>query len=278
MCSQREDSLRSNSKNFIIGLGVYRELNINLNSIYEPIEVWYPNVDKMLSILPERAMIKRYFFPTDVATIDIDFDISKAIVPIEFIEDLLGYKNKRTSIEVKAKKREQIQIIKNNLSSLLKEDFIVQKSDEQQEDVLRAVKTERLFMTMIFTFILLLSSFNIFFSVVLMAIEKKRDMKILFSIGATRKLVQNIFLWQGVLIISNGIWKGLLFAAIVCFLQQEFSFLTFSMQENIINAYPVRLKIIDFIYTISITISITLIACFLASRQVSRKITNLQLK
>jgi lipoprotein-releasing system permease protein len=112
---------------------------------------------------------------------------------------------------------------------------------------LKAIQIEKLFMFITLSFIMAIASFNIFFTLSILAIEKKRDISILYSFGATPRFVRQIFLKQGSLISLIGASTGLLFGLSVCLLQQKFGLIGMGMANSIVNAYPVKLELMDFL-------------------------------
>lgn len=90
----------------------------------------------------------------------------------------------------------------------------------------------------------------------MLAIEKKRDISVLYSFGATPRFIRQIFLKQGSIISLIGAVVGLLSGLVICLLQQKYGLVGMGMQTSMVNAYPVKLEVLDFVM---VGISITLI-------------------
>jgi lipoprotein-releasing system permease protein len=108
----------------------------------------------------------------------------------------------------------------------------------------------------ILTFILIIAIFNIIGSLTMLVIDKMKDIAILSSLGAGKKLIKSIFLFEGMMITMSGCILGLLAGFIFCFFQQKFGLIKMS-QENLMisNAYPVGFKWVDFVlvfFTVSV--------------------------
>ena len=108
---------------------------------------------------------------------------------------------------------------------------------------------------------LAIASFNIFFSLSMLAIDKRKDIAMLFALGAHQRTVKSIFLLEGVIIALIGAGSGIIGAVIVCWVQQTFGIVSMGMQTAIVDAYPVKMEVSDFLFT---ALSISLIT-FLAS-------------
>ena len=128
---------------------------------------------------------------------------------------------------------------------------------------MRAVKIEKLFAYIALSFITLIASFNIFFSLSMLAIEKRRDMAILFAVGATHKIIRQIFLKQGIIIAFVGAIFGLVLGLSLCYLQDRYGLVGLGMANAVVSAYPVKVVWTD---VLLVTFSITLITMATAYR------------
>lgn len=95
--------------------------------------------------------------------------------------------------------------------------------------------------------ILIIASFSIIGSLTMLIIEKERDIEILRSLGADNTLIRKIFIYEGWLISIIGAFIGIMLGFIVCWIQQKFGLIKLQSNTLIMNAYPVVMKITDFI-------------------------------
>jgi len=256
--------LKQNDQMFaILGRGIQYTLNINhLDDIY-PLQFFYPNRTRRSSLNPAQTVNRLNIMVSGIFAIEKYFDTNYIIVPIEFAENLLEYKNKITSLEIMVSDNNNIQLIKTDLKNALGDNFTVLDSDEQHSSLLRAIKLEKLFVFLTFSFIIAVSAINIFFSLTMLAIDKKKDIAVLFSLGASKKLVQKIFINEGAIIAFTGAFLGMLLGIMVLLAQQEFGLVSMGIETSVIDAYPVKMKLNDFLYT---ALSIIVITLFFSSR------------
>ena len=118
---------------------------------------------------------------------------------------------------------------------------------------------EKLFVFFTFNFILLISSINIFFSLSMLVIDKKKDIAILSAMGATPLLIRNIFLAEGAIVAFIGAGTGLTLGLLVCWVQQTFGLISMGMATALVDAYPVKMQLTDFLFTGIAIILITLL-------------------
>ncbi len=181
--------------------------------------------------------------PGGVFAIEKQFDANYVIVPLSFAQDLFEYDDERTALEIKTQAGEDINAVQQQIQQWLGEEFSVLNSDEQHASLLRAIKFEKLFAYITFSFILAVASFNIFFSLSMLAINKRKDVAMLYAMGATKRTVRRIFWWEGFIIASIGTLTGLVVGFLVCWVQQTFGVISMGMQTAIINAYPVKMEL-----------------------------------
>lgn len=244
----------------VVGQGIKYQLNLQLSDVFVPIQLLYPRNRKSLNINPENAFNQLSVFPVGVFSIEKQYDESYVFVPLAFAQELIGYKNKRTSLEISVKNQDDIESVQRDLKTLLGNQFYIQNADEQHASLLRAIRIEKLFVYLTFSFIIGIASFNIFFSLTMLAIDKQKDVAILQTLGATPRLIREIFLKEGALIAVVGAGTGIVIGLSVCLLQMQFGLVSMGMESAVSDAYPVKLKISDFLLTSATILVITLSA------------------
>ena len=178
--------------------------------------------------------------------------------------------NRRSAIEIKTDGAIGIEQLQKELKKILGEKFLIQNSDEQHASLLKAVKIEKLFMHVTISFIFAIASLNIFFCLTMLAIKKKKDIAILYAMGATSSIVKNIFLLEGCLVAFTGAITGLALGLGVCWLQIKYGFVSMGMETSIVDAYPVQLHLSDFVTTGITVIVITILASYRPAVQASK--------
>lgn len=169
------------------------------------------------------------------------YDANYIITSLKFAQSLFDQQGRISSAEVKLKKGVSLSQAKKEISTLLGDKFKVQDRFEQQDDVFRIMRIEKLISYLFLTFILLVACFNIIGSLSMLMIEKKRDVQTLRSMGATDKQICNIFMFEGRMISVAGATIGLLLGLLLCWLQQEYGLISMGQSEGsfIVEAYPV---------------------------------------
>jgi lipoprotein-releasing system permease protein len=132
---------------------------------------------------------------------------------------------------------------------------------------------EKFFTFLAGSVLLVIGSINIFFSLMMLAIDKKKDISVFSAMGANNSLIRNIFLSEGALIASIGTVTGLVLGGTLCWLQSRFNMVSMGMETSVTAGYPVRMVWTDFVMTLLvmgiITFSISLLPAIRATRTAS---------
>ncbi|MCR9083884.1 MAG: FtsX-like permease family protein [Cyclobacteriaceae bacterium] len=245
----------------IMGRGVGFFLSVNLKDVNVPLKVFYPKAPRSAATLnPNQLYSSASLEPVAFFSVERQFDDEYVIAPLKFTRELLNYGNKRTSLEIKISDGYSIDEVQENLKAHLGPDFSVKNTDEQHAGLLRTVKLEKLFVFLTLSFILAIASFNIFFSLSMLAIEKKKDIAMLKALGAKDKLIREIFLKQGAMIAVVGAAIGLVLGFAIVWLQESFGLVSLGIASAVVDAYPVRMVWTDFAWITVVVILITLVA------------------
>lgn len=247
----------------ILGRGVGFFLSVDLDNEFEMLQVFYPKAPRSAGTIDPNQLYSRDMIKSSAFfSVDKEFDDNYIIAPLEFVSKLLNYGSKRTSLEIKVKEGESIQRVKRRLRTHLGEGFTVKDTDEQHAGLLRTIKIEKLFVFITLSFILAVASFNIFFSLSMMAIEKKKDTAILFAMGARQKLIKQIYIKQGAIIAFSGAIIGLVLGFLLVWMQDTFGLISLGIASSVIENYPVKMIWTDFLWTSLAVIAITFLAAY----------------
>ena len=245
----------------ILGRGVAFALSVNLDDINSVLNIYYPKAPKSAASLdPNQLYASGQVEPRGFFSIEQGVDNEYILVPLDFFKDLLGYGQKRTALELKVSPEYSISTVQKAVQAQLGADFAVKNADEQHATLIRTVKLEKLFVFLTLTFILALASFNIFFSLSMLAIEKKKDLAVLKSMGAKNSLIRGIFLKQGALIAFSGAILGLILGLLLVGAQAEFGLISLGIASGVVDAYPVRIHWPDLGWISLAVVTITLLA------------------
>ena len=244
----------------IIGRGVQYDLSINPNNDFFPIQVYYPkNIGPGLTN-PSKIYNSKLAIPASVFSVEKYYDDNYIIVSLDFAVDLLSYNQKRTALEISLKSGQDEKKAAFKLKSLIGDNYTVRSGDELHADLFKFMKWEKLIVFMTFFLIIAIASINIYFSLTMLVIDKKKDIATLYALGASKRVIRVVFLSVGMIISFAGASLGLTLGLMISGLQQKYGFVSMGMQSALMTAYPVIISVSDILITAFSIIFITLLA------------------
>ena len=255
--------LKKNSSSYaVVGRGVKYKISLNLNDNFNNLILYSvsPDFSFMPSGIQKKPFNQMSIIPSGVFAIEQQIDNNFIISSLTFVEKLFERKNKITALELKINEKQDVYKIKSDIKNIVGDDYNVLTIEEQHSDLYKILKTEKLIVFIIFSFILIISSFNIFFLLSMHAIDKKRDLSILLSLGFTEKSIKKIFYYESMIISILGIIIGGALGVLLCVLQNEYGLVSLGMETAIIKYYPVKVKLSDILIIVSIVFFISIIA------------------
>jgi lipoprotein-releasing system permease protein len=233
----------------LLGYGVAGTLNANLQDYINPITVYVPRRDASFSGGFENAFNTEIIFPSGFFQVQYEYDVKYAILPLRFVKKLLDYGEERTSLEIDLAKDADGSEVQSAIKTLLGNQFTIKNRYQQQEILYKIMVSEKNYIFMILTLILIIATFNVIGTLTMLILDKKKDIAVLRSLGAGPNLIRRIFLFEGVLISLIGAVLGLTLGAFVCWVQIRFGLVRLGSADSsfVVSAYPVVMKAADFL-------------------------------
>lgn len=249
----------------VIGNSLAYKLSAGVESFGEYLEILVPKkgtgfINPARSFRSIKTQIVGAYFGTE------EFENKYVFVSNFQAQQLVNFKeNQFTGIEIKLRPESNAANFAVSMQEKLGVQFQVKTKAQLNELFYKVINTENFVSYLIFTLIVIIAMFNIVGSIIMMIIDKKKNLKTLLSMGATLSEIKNIFVLQGFLLTIISMTTGLFLSAITVIIQQKFQI--FMITSSI--AYPVELKGSNFLIVIT-TISVL---GFLAAKVASSRIT-----
>ena len=262
--------LQKDSFNYaVLGLGVRGELQIP-SELYEPIYITVrtPVAGRRLSTQRENAFNETQVKVKGIFSSNAELDRKYFFLPFRLAQELYELDSACTAIEIQLSPEADAQEVKAQLAQVAPSTHI-ETREEKNALVYKTNASEKWATFLILVFILILASFNILASLTLLIIEKKKDIYILYSMGATRAMIKRIFIMEGVFINFIGATVGTALGIGLCLIQQKFGLVR--MQGAVVDFYPVNVEP-SFVAIIFITVvSIGSIFCLVFVPQLLKR-------
>jgi ABC-type lipoprotein release transport system permease subunit len=228
----------------IVGKIVAGTLNLR-PSFFDMLWIYFPKRGlRLQSINPNDALNREYLKPAGIFSIEMDADSKYVLAPLDVVQRLLGYDREVSSVELYLHPRANPKSVKEKVQKILGSSLKVKTREEQNEVLFRMMQGEKWAIFFILTFVLLVASFNSIGALTMLIIEKKRDVKILYSLGAQDSLVRRIFISEGVMISFLGCTAGVILGLAACYMQIHFKLIKLG-GSFVVDAYPVKVNPVD---------------------------------
>lgn len=190
-----------------------------------------------------------------------EFDGSLAYIQLAEAQKMMRMPLAVSGIDVRINDIYQAEKIAAKINDKLGFPFWSRTWMQMNKNLFSALKLEKTVMFIILALIVLVAAFNIASSLIMMVMEKTRDIAILKAMGATNRSVRKIFVFKGLVIGTVGTMLGVIFGFILCWLLEKYKFIELPGDVYYLTTLPVRLETLD---VVMIAVA-AIIICFLAT-------------
>ena len=190
-----------------------------------------------------------------------EYDATFAYIAFEEAGRLLGMEERATGVEVKVKDIYAAADVSQRIRSALGYPFRAKDWMQSNRNLFSALKLEKVVMFVILVLIVMVAAFNIISTLIMVVMEKTKDIAILMTLGATRRTIRRIFAIEGLIIGVAGTSVGTALGALLCMLLQRYRFIRLPSDVYYISTLPVSLEGA----TILLVVASSILICFLAT-------------
>lgn len=256
----------------IVGAGIAQNLSINIDEtgFTYPLHIYIPKKDKVAILSPEDAFNIGIVSPAGIFNLNDDFDFKYVVLPLDYVQELLGKTNEISAIEIALKNKNEVGAVTEKLKNTLGTNFSFKTRFELNEVLFKTLSSEKWWTFLILAFILLIGTFNVIGSLTMLIIEKKKDIGILATMGADTSLIRNIFMKEGFFITIIGCFAGIGLGLIVCWAQMQFKLVPFS-EGFVVDSYPIQIQLYDIFFIFLTVMAIGFAAAWYPVRVFTKK-------
>ena len=189
------------------------------------------------------------------------YDDLNAYVSLKSAQDLFSLGDNITGYDIKAKNISKIDSLTTYLSNTLTYPNNVKSIYQMHRNIFTWIELQKKPIPIILALIIIVAAFNIVGTLLMIVLEKTRSIGILKSLGAKKKQIISIFLYQGIFLALIGIIIGNLLAYILSFIQLHFNIISIPSSVYMMSTVPILLSINTFV----LVSAITFVLCIFAS-------------
>ncbi len=258
----------------IAGAGLLRRLDTYVSSR----SVKYIHVggllgDEKLSKQKDDALNEMQLGLSASFEVNPKYDDSHFLVPLWYAQEVLGYDNEVSGIELSISDNVDASDLKSELEGVLGSSFKVQDKDDQNALLFNTHKSEKWMTFLILCFIFLLATFNMIASLTMLVLDKRKDMSTLRAMGADKLTIRKIFIYEGLLINFLGALLGIGIGLAITLGQAHFGWVSMG-GNSFVEAFPVKIVWIDLLWIFGTVLAVGIVTTYIPVRLLLRKSLN----
>jgi len=199
-----------------------------------------------------------------------EYDSNVAYTTIEEAQTLMDMPGQVSTIEIMVDDIDKADKIKQDVLLAIGDQYWGNDWMQRNANLFAALKLEQMAMFVVLTLTIVVAAFNIISTLIMMVMEKSRDIAILKSMGATRKQIRRIFTLQGLTVGVVGAAGGLVTGVTLCLLLKRYKFIELPQDVYMMDSLPVEMRLHHVALTVLVTVIISWLATIYPANQAAR--------
>jgi lipoprotein-releasing system permease protein len=199
-----------------------------------------------------------------------EYDSNLALISLQTAQKLFQLKNSISGLGVSVKNWENADVIEKQVQEYLAYPYWVRSWYRMNKNLFAALKLEKIMMFIILALIIIVASFNIISNLLLLSVEKSKEIGILSAIGLSRKKISKIFFYEGIIIGLSGIVTGIFLGVGLSLVLKKYQFVHLPQDIYYLDKLPVKIIPADIFGITIAALIITVLAAVYPAYQVTK--------
>jgi lipoprotein-releasing system permease protein len=199
-----------------------------------------------------------------------EYDLNLVLINIKAAQNIFDFQGLVGGIGVRLDNLYHVNTVRDSLQKTLKYPYWVRDWMSMNSNLFSALKLERTVMFVIVALIVVVACFNIAGHLIMMVMEKTKDIGILKAIGASNQSIKKIFTLEGLMIGLSGTALGAAGGLLLCQMLKTYKFISLPADIYYIETLPVQMRWIDSIIIVVSVLVISLLAAIYPARAAAR--------
>lgn len=254
----------------VAGLGIYHKLSLALMDMNRSLEVYVPKAGKGAITSTEDAFNKSPLALVGVYSINDDADSKYVYCDFGLAQELLKFKTGQiTALELKLKPGADQNEVRKSIAKLFGNSVVVKDRAQLNDALYKMLNAENLAVYLFCSLVVVMTLFCLAGALIMLILDKRENIKTLYSLGAEVSSLRNIFLYQGIFITTLGVVFGLGLGALIVYLQLQFELIMIVPGKL---AYPVEFSLMNILIVIVTIFTLGIMASRIAAGRVNEKL------
>lgn len=253
----------------VVGAAILDKLSMGLFELNRDFEVFVPKAGKGAIQNEEDAFSKTRLIPVGLYNINDDQNGKYVFIDLVLAQDLLQFKpNQFSSLEFKLTPGANESDVRKNIEQVFSNKVILKNREQLNDALHKMLNAENLVTYLFCSLVVVLTLFCLAGALIMLILDKKENIKTLYSLGAEIKSLRDIFFYQGIFITSLGASFGLLLGTAIILIQKHY---TVVMITNTM-PYPVQFSVMNIMIVLLTIFILGILASRIASGRVGKKL------
>ncbi|HET8804554.1 MAG TPA: FtsX-like permease family protein [Aequorivita sp.] len=255
----------------VVGLSTIAKLSMGVNDYSNLLEVYVPKpgTGQLNALDPSEAFTKENVIVSGVYQVNEDLDAKYVFSDLDFARNLLSLDSTKISaVEMKLLPTASEETVRSEINKIFPTGILIKNRIQQNDALYKMLNAENLAVYLIATLVVIIALFNVIGSIIMMILDKRKNIKTLYNMGASLPEIRRIFFLQGTLMSLFGGLCGIFLGILAVLAQLKFELVAITSTLP----YPVKLEVVN-IVIVFVTISVLgIIASKIASSRVREKL------
>ena len=253
----------------VVGAGIYSKLGLGLFDMQRPLEVFVPKAGDGAINSEKDAFNKEELIVVGVYSISDDVDNRYVYCSLDLAQSLLQFKkNQYSSVELKLRPGADESALREKLQGIFKATVDIKNRAQLNDSLYKMLNAENLVTYLFSSLVVVLTLFCLAGALIMLILDKRENIKTLYSLGAEVRTLRRIFLYQGIFITTLGTFFGIVCSTVLIVLQQQYSL--FMITPTM--AYPTAFLLTNVIIVLATVFGLGIFASYIASTRVNKEL------
>ena len=232
----------------VVGNIIAETLNLGLFTSTTPLQIIVPKAGKSSITSSSTPYREETVLLSDYYQVTEDLDSKYVFATLSLAQRLTGVQaNEVSAVEIKLSKGVSVAEGKKRLQKVLGDGFVIKDRMALNEDLYKMFQTENLATYLIFTLVLIVALFNLVGAIIMMILDKRKNLYTLFALGMTERQIRAIFFLQGVIVSLLGAIFGVGLGVGIAWLQKTYPMLYINPNAAVPIAYPMDIRLLEIV-------------------------------
>ena len=255
----------------VIGIGVEQKLGLFQEMIGDTLQLYAVNRSgKAFTSIGQLNSLPA--IQSGAFSVQQEFDEQYVFTNYAFAQYLFDLDTTQyAAIEFSVNSNQEYEVMEA-IQAIMGNSFVVKNKYQQNSDLYKIMQVEKWIIFAILALIMVVASFNLVGALTMLVLEKQKDIHVLHALGATPWDIQKIFLLLSGIMAFAGAFIGGLLSSIFCWLQYKFHFIKLAGNSFVIDYYPIKPMIMDYVAITSLVVVIAILAGWIPARKAASRL------